>query len=141
MTKRKVLTGLGALAGLCLIAMPLAWAQVSTSQFASNARRYLNQPVGLRGLYYANREEFAAALRTVMTNDRLRESLGQSGRRYVQQHYRWESVVGRFDRETIECVHTMEAHSLARHWPVLLSRLEKAGLEVVERPGSAASEE
>jgi glycosyltransferase involved in cell wall biosynthesis len=50
------------------------------------------------GLYYANRDEFAAALRTVMTNDRLRESLGESGRRYVQQHYRWESVVGRFDR-------------------------------------------
>jgi hypothetical protein len=43
-------------------------------------------------------------------------------------------VVGRFDRETIECRHTMEAQSLARHWPVILSRLEKAGLVVVERP-------
>jgi hypothetical protein len=43
-------------------------------------------------------------------------------------------VVGRFDRETIECGHTMAAHSLARHWPVLLSRLEKAGLVVVDRP-------
>ena len=45
-------------------------------------------------------------------------------------------VVGRFDRETIECLHTMEAHSLGRHWPVLLSRLAKAGLTVVQRPGS-----
>jgi hypothetical protein len=44
-------------------------------------------------------------------------------------------VVGRFDRETIECSHTMDAHSLARHWPVLVSRLSKAGLVVVERPG------
>lgn len=44
-------------------------------------------------------------------------------------------VVGRFDRETIECVHTMDDRSLARHWPVLLSRLEKAGLSVVARPG------
>jgi hypothetical protein len=44
-------------------------------------------------------------------------------------------VIGRFDRETIECGHTMSAHSLARHWPVLLSRLEKAGLSIVGRPG------
>jgi hypothetical protein len=43
-------------------------------------------------------------------------------------------VVGRYDRETIECGHTMDAHSLHRHWPVLQSRLEKAGLRVVERP-------
>lgn len=50
------------------------------------------------GLYYANREEFAEALRTIMTNTRLREALGENGRRYVQQNYRWESVLGRFDR-------------------------------------------
>jgi len=48
-------------------------------------------------------------------------------------------VVGRFDRETIECLHTMEAHSLGRHWPVLLSRLAKAGLTVVQRPGDSTS--
>ena len=45
-------------------------------------------------------------------------------------------VVGRFDRETIECRHTMDEHSLRRHWPVVVSRLEKAGLTVVDRPGS-----
>jgi hypothetical protein len=50
------------------------------------------------------------------------------------------AVVGRFDRETIECVHTMSAHSLARHWPVLLGRLAKAGLTVVERPRSGSAE-
>jgi len=49
-------------------------------------------------------------------------------------------VVGRFDRETIECRHTMAAQSLARHWPILLSRLDKAGLAVVDRPGSPPSE-
>lgn len=43
-------------------------------------------------------------------------------------------VRGRFDRETIECEHTMDAHSLARHWPIILSRLQKAGLVVVVRP-------
>lgn len=42
-------------------------------------------------------------------------------------------VVGRQDRDTILCTHTMDDHSLARHWPVILSRLEKAGLQV-ERP-------
>jgi hypothetical protein len=46
-------------------------------------------------------------------------------------------VVGRFDRETIECRHTMDEHSLGRHWPVIVSRLAKAGLRVVDRPGGA----
>jgi hypothetical protein len=48
-------------------------------------------------------------------------------------------VVGRFDRETIECVHTMEEHSRARLWPIVLSRLGRAGLAVVERPGRPPS--
>jgi len=46
-------------------------------------------------------------------------------------------VVGRFDRETIECLHTMNEHSLGRHWAILVSRVEGAGLAVVERPGRA----
>jgi hypothetical protein len=45
-------------------------------------------------------------------------------------------VVGRYNRDTIECRHTMQAHSLSRHWPVIVSRLSKAGLAVVPRPGS-----
>jgi hypothetical protein len=43
-------------------------------------------------------------------------------------------VVGRHDRETILCSHTMDGHSLARHWKVIVSRLAKAGLAVVARP-------
>jgi hypothetical protein len=43
-------------------------------------------------------------------------------------------VIGRFDRETIECQHTMNEQSYQRHWPVLESRLERAGLMVVESP-------
>ena len=46
-------------------------------------------------------------------------------------------VVGRFDRETIECSHTMDSHSLGRHWPVLVSRLGKVGVTVVDRPARA----
>ena len=45
-------------------------------------------------------------------------------------------VVGRYDRETILCSHTMDEHSIRRHWPVIKSRLQKAGMAVVERPES-----
>ncbi len=45
-------------------------------------------------------------------------------------------VVGRHDRETIACSHTMDGHSIARHWPVIVSRLAKTGLAIVPRPGS-----
>lgn len=50
------------------------------------------------GLYYANRDEFVEAMRVLMSNDRLREALGRNGRRYVQQSYRWDAVIGRFER-------------------------------------------
>ncbi len=42
-------------------------------------------------------------------------------------------MVGRHDRETIVCTHTMDEHSVARLWPIILSRLAKAGLAVVPR--------
>jgi hypothetical protein len=44
-------------------------------------------------------------------------------------------VVGRHDRDTIECLHTMDEHSLSRHWSIIVSRLSKAGLAVVAKPG------
>ena len=50
------------------------------------------------GLYYANRQEFVEALRTLMTRNKLREQLGESGRQYVRQYYRWDAVLGRFER-------------------------------------------
>lgn len=50
------------------------------------------------GLYYGTRDEFVETMRLVMSNDRLREALGRNGRRYVQQHYRWDAVLGRFER-------------------------------------------
>jgi hypothetical protein len=34
----------------------------------------------------------------------------------------------------------MDTHSLARHWPVLISRLTKLGLTVVDRPAPANNE-
>lgn len=47
-------------------------------------------------------------------------------------------VVGRFDAQTIECTHTMDDRSRARLWPIVASRLAKAGLTIVDRPGSVA---
>jgi hypothetical protein len=43
-------------------------------------------------------------------------------------------VVGREDRETVRCTHTMDQHSLSRHWPVIASRIAKAGLTIVVKP-------
>lgn len=48
-------------------------------------------------------------------------------------------VVGRYDRERIECRHTMDETSYARLWPILASRLAKAGLSA-EMIGSASQE-
>jgi hypothetical protein len=48
-------------------------------------------------------------------------------------------VIGRHDRETILCTHTMAEHSLGRHWPVIVSRLEKAGLRIESSPESRSS--
>jgi glycosyltransferase involved in cell wall biosynthesis len=50
------------------------------------------------GLYYANRGEFVEALRLLMTNSRLRNRLGENGRSYIRQNFRWDAVLGRFDR-------------------------------------------
>ena len=50
------------------------------------------------GLYYSNREEFVEALRLLTTNSRLRNRLGENGRTYIRQNFKWDAVLGRFDR-------------------------------------------
>jgi glycosyltransferase involved in cell wall biosynthesis len=50
------------------------------------------------GLYYADGQEFVEALRLLTRNRRLSETLGENGRNYVRQNYRWDAVVGRFER-------------------------------------------
>jgi glycosyltransferase involved in cell wall biosynthesis len=44
------------------------------------------------GLWYRDYEEFAEALATLLNNTEMRRALGEQGRRYVQQNYRWEVV-------------------------------------------------
>ena len=50
------------------------------------------------GLFYANREEFVEALRLLARDQGLRSRMGESGRRYIDQHYRWDAVLARFER-------------------------------------------
>jgi glycosyltransferase involved in cell wall biosynthesis len=55
------------------------------------------------GLFYADGDEFVEALGLLMHDDRLRESLAASGRRYVQERYRWSVVLARW-RSLIDAV-------------------------------------
>jgi glycosyltransferase involved in cell wall biosynthesis len=48
------------------------------------------------GLFYGDGDEFAAALDLLATDEALRRGMGESGRRYVDMHYRWDAVLERY---------------------------------------------
>jgi glycosyltransferase involved in cell wall biosynthesis len=48
------------------------------------------------GLFYETADEFAAALDLLVTDGALRRALGASGRRYVDERYRWDAVLDRY---------------------------------------------
>jgi glycosyltransferase involved in cell wall biosynthesis len=50
------------------------------------------------GLYYANRDEFVECLKLLIADERLRQTLGRNGRDYVRRHYRWDVVLGKYER-------------------------------------------
>ena len=50
------------------------------------------------GLYYASRDEFVECLKLLVGDVRLRNAMGRSGRDYVRQNYRWDVVLGKYDR-------------------------------------------
>lgn len=50
------------------------------------------------GLFYAEREEFVEALRLLMADSRLRSAMGRNGKAYVQSNYRWDVILGKYDR-------------------------------------------
>jgi glycosyltransferase involved in cell wall biosynthesis len=50
------------------------------------------------GLYYADRDEFVECLKLLVRDARLRAALGQNGRDYVRRHYRWDVVIGKYER-------------------------------------------
>jgi glycosyltransferase involved in cell wall biosynthesis len=53
------------------------------------------------GLYYESADEFVEALRLLVQHEALRRALGEHGRRYVRESYRWDVVLARY-RELIE---------------------------------------
>ena len=50
------------------------------------------------GLYYSNRDEFVACLQLLLADGSLRASMGRNGRDYVRRNYRWETVLGKYER-------------------------------------------
>ncbi len=50
------------------------------------------------GLYYANRDEFAEALRLLLKDAPLRAAMGRNGKAYVHRNYRWSSILAKYER-------------------------------------------
>jgi glycosyltransferase involved in cell wall biosynthesis len=50
------------------------------------------------GLYYADRYEFTEALRLLLADHHLRASMGDNGRQYVQQNYRWDVILSKYEQ-------------------------------------------
>jgi len=50
------------------------------------------------GLYYADREEFVECLKLLLGDESVRVGLGRNGREYVRRNYRWDVVLGKYER-------------------------------------------
>ena len=50
------------------------------------------------GLYYADRDEFVECLKLLVGDERLRAALGRNGREYIRRNYRWDVVLGKYER-------------------------------------------
>jgi glycosyltransferase involved in cell wall biosynthesis len=50
------------------------------------------------GLYYKDGDEFRETLRLLMSDERLRESCGRSGRTYYRDHYTWQVIEDKYER-------------------------------------------
>ena len=50
------------------------------------------------GLWYADRDEFAECMKLLFADSRLRAAMGRNGRDYVRRHYRWDIVLGKYER-------------------------------------------
>ncbi len=50
------------------------------------------------GLYYADRDEFSEALKTLVADQRLRAAMGANGRDYVRQNYRWDVILAKYEK-------------------------------------------
>jgi glycosyltransferase involved in cell wall biosynthesis len=50
------------------------------------------------GLFYADRDEFTECLKLLIADHGLRAVMGRNGRHYVQQNYRWDVILAKYER-------------------------------------------
>jgi glycosyltransferase involved in cell wall biosynthesis len=50
------------------------------------------------GLFYADRWEFVEALRLLERDAALRAAMGQNGKLYINNHYRWNTILTKYER-------------------------------------------
>ena len=50
------------------------------------------------GLFYADGAEFVECLKLLVSDARLRAAMGRNGRDYVRRNYRWDVVLGKYER-------------------------------------------
>ena len=53
---------------------------------------------GNGGLMFSNYDEFEAMLDLFIINPRLRQVLGENGRRYVEANYSWKTIIEKYER-------------------------------------------
>jgi len=51
---------------------------------------------GKSGLFFSNYEEFEEGLELFLRDSKLREVMGKNGLRYVEAHYTWPKVIGKY---------------------------------------------
>ncbi len=58
--------------------------------------------------------EFEAAVDLLLGDADLREQLGANGRSYVEEHYRWDDLMGRYEDLLVRVVEAFEARPVRR---------------------------
>jgi glycosyltransferase involved in cell wall biosynthesis len=71
------------------------------------------------GLYYADRDEFVECLKLLLLDKRLRTAMGIQGRNYVRQNYKWDVILGKYERmiATVRGPSLSTANKHQRDWP------------------------
>jgi glycosyltransferase involved in cell wall biosynthesis len=50
------------------------------------------------GLFYTDRDEFLECASLMLTDERLRRTMGRNGKEYVKRNYRWDVIMAKYDR-------------------------------------------
>ena len=50
------------------------------------------------GLFYADRDEFIECVKLLEADERMRAAMGRNGREYIRKNYRWDVILGKYER-------------------------------------------